>query len=170
MQKISNNSYIHPSAVIIGKVIIKEHCGIFPHAVLRGDQNTITVESGSNIQDGCVIHVDNENSVHIGRNVSVGHLAMIHGATIEDNCIIGIHATVLNGATVKKGSIIGAHALVTQGMVVPENSLVLGIPGKVVKQDKIFEKHTKKNAEIYQQLSKAHKKNTFPLYVTEAES
>jgi len=156
MPLISKKSFIHPTAVVIGSVQIKDNCGIFPHAVLRGDQNSITINEGSNVQDGCVIHVDEDNPAVIGRNVSIGHLAMVHGATIEENCIIGIHATVLNGAIIKKGSIIGANALVTEGMVIPEHSLVLGTPGKVVKSDIMYEKYARKNAEIYQQLSSSY--------------
>ncbi len=161
---IHSSAYISDTAVIIGDVIIKKQCGVYPHAVLRGDENKIQVNEGSNIQDGCVIHVDADHSTHIGKNVSIGHMAMVHGATIEDNCLVGIHATVLNGAVIKKGSIIGAHALVTADTIIPEHSLVLGIPGKVIKQDKTLEKQIKQNAAIYTQLSKEYKHNAFSFY------
>jgi carbonic anhydrase/acetyltransferase-like protein (isoleucine patch superfamily) len=161
---IHSTSYIDDSAVVIGNVIIDRDCSVFPHAVLRGDQNRIHLQPGSNIQDGCVIHVDSDHEAYIGEQVSVGHLAMIHGATIEKNCIIGIHATILNGAVIKKGSIIGAHALVTSETVIPENSLVLGIPGKVVKQDPSYEEQAKKNAETYKKLSRAYKNNSYNYY------
>jgi carbonic anhydrase/acetyltransferase-like protein (isoleucine patch superfamily) len=157
-------TYVHPSAVIIGNVTIGKHCGIFPQSVIRGDENSITVGNGSNIQDCCIIHTDEHHKVTIGKNVSIGHAAMVHGATIEDNCIIGIHATILNGAVIKKGSIIGANALVTQDTVIPENSLVIGIPGKVVKQDEKYQKQGKKNAEIYQHLTKEYLKGTYKEY------
>ena len=104
MSKIHKSSFIAKSAVIIGDVTIGKNCGVFPHAVIRGDDNSIEIDDGSNVQDCCVIHVDTEHNTSIGKNVSIGHLAMIHGATIEDNCLIGIHSTVLNGAKIRSGS------------------------------------------------------------------
>ena len=154
--KIHPSSYVAKSAIIIGKVTIGKNCGVFPNAVIRGDENTIKIDDGSNVQDCCVIHCDQEHSVKIGRNVSIGHGAIIHGATIEDNCLIGINATILNGAKIRKGSVIGANAVVTADMEVPENSLVLGVPGKVVKQDKKFVEMALFNAENYQRIAKEH--------------
>jgi len=165
--QIHPSSFIAPSAVIIGDVTISRNCGVFPHAVIRGDQNSIDIGEGSNVQDCCVIHCDKHHQVKIGKNVSLGHCAMIHGATIADDCLIGIHATVLNGATIGLGSIIGANALVTSDMQVPEHSLVLGVPGKVVKQDASFRKMAQKNAKTYQRLSKEHKEGKHPPYTTE---
>lgn len=164
MPKIHKSSYIAPTAVIIGDVTIGKNCGVYPHAVIRGDQNSIRVGDGSNIQDCCVVHVDSQHSATIGQNVSLGHAAVVHGATIQDSCLIGIHATVLNGVTIGKGSIIGANALVTTDMVVPEYSLVLGVPGKIVKQDKQFFDMAEKNAETYKQLTQKHKSNQFPVF------
>ena len=112
MPKIHKSSFIAPNAVIIGNVTIGENCGVFPNAVIRGDENSIVIGDGSNIQDCCIIHTDAEHQVKIGKNVTIGHAAMIHGATILDDCLIGIHATVLNGARISSGSIIGACALV----------------------------------------------------------
>lgn len=158
---IDDTAFIDKTAVIIGNVKIGKNCGVYPHAVIRGDQNLIEIQDGSNVQDCCVIHVDSEHIAKIGRNVSIGHLAMVHGATIKDDCIIGIHATILNGSEIGSGSIIGANALVTTDMIVPENSLVVGIPGKIIKQDKKFRERARKNAEIYKKLSKKHKENMF---------
>jgi len=155
--EIHNSSFVDETSVIIGDVKIGKNCGIFPFAVIRGDQNNITIGDGSNVQDCCVIHVNSEYKTTIGRNVSIGHCAMIHGATIEDDCLIGIHATVLNGAIIGRGSIVGANALVTSEMIVPENSLVLGVPGKVVKQNEEYRKQAVLNAETYQKISKEHK-------------
>jgi carbonic anhydrase/acetyltransferase-like protein (isoleucine patch superfamily) len=143
--------------VIIGKVKIGKNCGVFPHAVIRGDENTIEIGDGSNIQDCCVIHCDETHKVKIGKNVSIGHCAMVHGATINDDCLIGIHSTILNGAKIGKGSIIGANALVTANMLIPENSLVVGIPGKIVKHDKEFAKIAQVNAKTYQRIGRDHK-------------
>lgn len=161
---IDKDTYVHPTSSIIGNVTIGKNCSVFPQAVIRGDENNITIGNGSNIQDCCVIHVDEEHGVSIADNVSLGHAAMIHGATVEEDCIIGIHATVLSGAVIKKGSIIGANALVTQDTVIPENSLVLGVPGKVIKQDEIYQKQGRKNAEIYQHLAKEYLNGKYPEY------
>ncbi len=161
---IHKSAFIHPTATIIGNVSIGEKSSVFPQAVIRGDENKISIGDGSNIQDCCVIHVDSEHATKISDNVSLGHCAMVHGATIEKDCIIGIHATILSGALIKKGSIIGANALVTQDTTVPENSLVLGVPGKIVKQDKLFQKQAQENAKIYKQLAKEYIKGIFPEY------
>ena len=169
MLKIHKSSFIAPNAVIIGNVTIGENCGVFPNAVIRGDENSIVIGDGSNIQDCCVIHTDAEHQVKIGKNVTIGHAAMIHGATILDDCLIGIHATVLNGAKIGSGSIIGACALVTEDMVVPEHSLILGVPGKIIKQDPQFLDMIRKNAEIYQKLSQKHKQGTYSIFSTKEE-
>ena len=164
MPKIHQSSFIASTAVIIGDVDIGKNCGIYPCAVIRGDENTIEIDDGSNIQDCCVIHVDNKHKTEIGKNVTLGHCAMIHGATIEDDCLIGMHATVLNGAKIGKGSIIGANALVKTDMQIPENSLVIGIPGKIIKQDKKYRETNKINAEAYQKIRKEYLENKFPRY------
>ena len=164
MVTIESSSFIDPTAVLMGDVHIGKHCGVYPHAVLRGDQNTIRIGDGSNIQDCCVIHVNRENPTTIGKDVSIGHCAMIHGATIDDTCLIGIHATVLNGATIGSGSVIGAHALVTAGTTIPKNSLVLGVPGKVIKQDESLCEMIIANAETYKNLAQQHLQGLFPHY------
>jgi carbonic anhydrase/acetyltransferase-like protein (isoleucine patch superfamily) len=155
--KIHKSSFIAKNAVIIGNVKIGKNCGVYPCAVIRGDQNSIEIGDGSNVQDCCVIHCDEKNSVKIGKNVTIGHCAMIHGAIIEDDCLIGIHATVLNGAIIRKGSIIGANSLVKADMEVSENSLVVGTPGQIIKKDVKYKNQARLNAEIYQKLSKTYK-------------
>jgi len=162
--EVHKSSFIAKTAVIIGDVKIGKNCGIFPNAVIRGDENSIEIDDGSNVQDCCVIHCDKEHSVRIGKNVSLGHGAVIHGATIGEDCLIGINATVLNGARIERGSIIGANALVTTDMEVPENSLVLGVPGKIIKQDKKFAEMARSNAETYQKLAKEHMQGKHPMY------
>lgn len=162
--EIHKTTFVDKTAVIIGNVTIGKNCGIYPCAVIRGDDNTIEIGDGSNVQDNCIIHVDIFNKVKIGKNVSIGHGAMVHGATIEDECLIGINATVLDGAIIGKGSIIGAAALVTAKMKVPENSLVIGIPGKVKKLDKKLKKIILYNAKEYQRLSKEHLDKKYPRY------
>ena len=162
--EIDKSSYVAKTAVIIGDVIIGKNCGIFPNAVIRGDQNTIKIEDGSNVQDCCVIHTDKEHEVKIGKNVSIGHGAIVHGAIIEGNCLIGMNVTILNGAKLGRGSVIGANALVKNNMDVPENSLVLGIPGRIIKQDEKFRETARLNAETYQKISKEHLEGKHPTY------
>jgi len=159
--EIHNSTFVDDSSVIIGNVKIGKKCGIFPCAVIRGDQNKIEIGDGSNVQDCCVIHCDENHNVKIGKNVSVGHCAMVHGAIIEDNCLIGINATILNGVIIKKGSIVGANALVTANTIIPEYSLVVGTPGKVIKTNKKFENDAKINAGKYQKISKKYLSNQY---------
>jgi carbonic anhydrase/acetyltransferase-like protein (isoleucine patch superfamily) len=128
------NSWIAPNAVIIGKVELKKDSNIWFNVTLRGDVEPITIGEGSNVQDGSVIHSDPGCPVIIGKNVTIGHLVMLHGCVIEDDCLIGIGSTILNKAKIGKNSIIGANALVTENKVIPERSLVLGSPGKIVRQ------------------------------------
>lgn len=164
MPKIHESCFIAPNAMIIGNVTIGKNCGVYFNAVIRGDDNSIEIGEGSNVQDCCVIHVDDKHSAKIGKNVSLGHGAIIHGATIEDDCLIGINSTVLNGAKIRSGSIIGANALVTVNMEVPRNSLVLGVPGKIVKKDESFIETIRYNAKEYRRLSQSHKKGEYTLY------
>ncbi len=162
--KVDDTAYVSKSSVIIGNVKIGKNCGIYPNAVIRGDENSIEIDDGSNVQDCCVMHVDSKHKTKIGKNVSIGHGAIIHGSTIKDNCIVGMNATILNGSEIGKGSIIGANALVTENKRIPPQSLVLGVPGKVLKKDPSFLKMAKENADIYIELSKKHKNNEFVHY------
>jgi carbonic anhydrase/acetyltransferase-like protein (isoleucine patch superfamily) len=161
---IKKSSYIDKTAVIIGEVTIGMNCGIFPNAVIRGDQNSIIIDDGSNVQDCCVIHTDKQHNVIIGKNVSIGHGAIIHGATIEDDCLIGMNVTILNGAKIGSGSIIGANALIKNNMIIPENSLVFGVPGKIIKNDNEFRKIAHMNAETYKKISKEHLEGKYEIY------
>jgi len=170
MPKIHESSYIASNAMIIGNVTIGKNCGVYPYAVIRGDENAIVIGDGSNIQDCCILHTDADHQVTIGKNVTIGHAAVIHGATIADDCLIGIHATVLNGAQIQSGSIIGACALVTENMIVPQHSLILGIPGKVIKQDPQFIDIIRNNAEIYQDLGRKHKQGLYQIHPTKDEA
>lgn len=128
----SADHWIAPTAVIIGDVIVKRNASIWWNAVLRGDEEPITVGENSNVQDGCVLHADPGFPLTIGDSVTVGHMAMLHGCTISDNSLIGIGAIILNGATIGTNCLIGANALITEGKTIPDNSIVLGAPGKIV--------------------------------------
>jgi len=134
VQLLGEGHFIAPGAAVIGDVILHELVSVWFCCVLRGDVDQIEIGAGSNIQDGTVIHADPGCPVHIGRDVTVGHNAMLHGCRIGDGTLVGINAVVLNRATVGRGCLIGANALVTEGMEVPDGSVVLGSPGKVVRQ------------------------------------
>lgn len=126
--------FIAPNATVIGNVHLADESSVWFGAILRGDGDEIYVGARSNIQDGCIVHVDPGVPVHIGEDVVVGHGAIIHGATVGDNSLIGMRATLLNNVKVGKGCIIGAHSLLTEGTEIPDYSVVMGVPGKIVKQ------------------------------------
>lgn len=137
MTDLAEPPVIHPSAfvaegaVISGDVTLERDVSIWHNAVLRADCDRIVVGAGSNIQDGCVVHEDRGKPVVIGRDVTVGHGAIIHGCTIGDGTLVGMGAIVLNGAVIGENSIVGAGALVTKNTVVPPGSLILGSPAKI---------------------------------------
>jgi carbonic anhydrase/acetyltransferase-like protein (isoleucine patch superfamily) len=131
--QIDPSAYVSPHAVIIGDVRLAARSSVWPTAVLRGDINYIAIGEGSNIQDGCVVHLADDLPVIVGKLVTVGHRAILHACTIEDECLIGMGATILDGAVIGKGSIVGAHALVTKGTKIPPGSLVTGMPAKVAR-------------------------------------
>ena len=126
--------WIAPNAVVLGDVILRPGASVWFNAVLRGDTDTLTVGENSNIQDGSILHADAGVPLLIVRNVTVGHKVMLHGCTIGDNSLIGIGAVVLNGAVIGNNCLIGANALITEGKVIPDGSLVMGQPGKVVRE------------------------------------
>ena len=125
--------WIAPNAVVIGNVILHRDASVWFGATLRGDNEPITLGEESNVQDGAVLHTDPGSPLTLGRGVTVGHQAMLHGCEVGDYSLIGIGAVVLNGARIGKNCIIGANALITEGKVIPDNSLVVGQPGKVVR-------------------------------------
>lgn len=126
--------WIAPSASVMGSVILKKNASIWWGATARGDTDTLTIGENSNVQDGSVLHADHGMPLVIGSNVTVGHLVMLHGCTIGDNSLIGIGAIVLNGAKIGRNCLIGAGALIPEGKEIPDNSLVMGSPGKVVRE------------------------------------
>ena len=128
-----DNFWIAPNATVIGDIHLAKDASIWFNAVLRGDNEPIFVGEGSNVQDGSIIHTDPGFSCSIGKNVTVGHLAMLHGCSIGDGSLIGIGSVILNGAKIGKNCIIGSKALVTEGMDIPDGSMVIGIPGKIKK-------------------------------------
>lgn len=129
--KIDNDAVIARGAVVLGDVTMEKDSSVWYNAVVRGDLQPIRIGEGSNIQDNAVLHVDESCPLTIGKQVTVGHGAILHGCTIEDQALIGMGAIVMNGAVIGKGSIIAAGALVTQNTVIPEKSLVMGNPAKI---------------------------------------
>ncbi|MCA8901756.1 MAG: gamma carbonic anhydrase family protein [Hyphomonas sp.] len=130
----SGNYWVAENAQVMGNVILHENASVWYGAVVRGDNDPITIGENSNIQDGSVLHTDIGMPLTIGRDVTVGHMVMLHGCTIGEETLIGIGSTILNGAKIGRNCIIGAHALIPEGKVIPDNSLVMGAPGKVVKE------------------------------------
>lgn len=162
--KVPASCFVADDAVIIGDVRLEEGCSVWYKSVIRGDQNSIRIGKGSNIQDCAVVHVDYENATSIGKNVSVGHGAVVHGCKIGDNVIIGMNSTILSGAVIGDGCIIGANALVTSGTEIPDNSLAVGIPAKVVKKDESLLEMIRANAEHYHELRDSHKQGKYKRY------
>ena len=126
--------WVASTANVIGDVVLKKDSSVWFNAVIRGDIENITVGEGSNVQDNSVLHTDKGFPLKIGNMVTIGHLVMLHGCTIMDNSLIGIGSTILNGSVIGKNCIIGANSLITEGKIIPDNSLVMGSPGKVVRQ------------------------------------
>ena len=158
----SGENWVAPNATIIGDVTLEKNSSIWFNAVLRGDIENIHIEEGSNIQDGSVLHTDPGYPLKVGKNVTVGHLVMLHGCTIEDNSLIGIGAVILNNAKIGKNCIIGAKALIAENKEIPDDSLVVGSPGRVLRKVTEEEKKTViENTKHYQDNWKRYSKSIF---------
>lgn len=131
---VADTAFVAPEATIIGRADLAEHVSIWPGAVVRADNEPITIGAGSNIQEGAVLHTDPGCPLQIGTNVTVGHQAMLHGCTVGDGALIGIQAVVLNNAVIGADSLVAAGALVTEGKSFPPRSLILGSPAKAVRE------------------------------------
>lgn len=132
--QLADSVWIAPNATVIGDVRLAENVSIWWNAVLRGDNDPITIGENTNIQDGSVLHTDAGVPMNLGCDVTVGHLVMLHGCTIGDGSLIGIKSVILNGAVIGKGCLIGANTLIPEGREIPDRSLVMGSPGKVVRE------------------------------------
>ena len=126
--------WIAPDAIVIGSVIMEPNASVWFGCIVRGDNDTITIGENSQLQDGCVLHADPGFPITIGRNASIGHMAMLHGCTIGDGSLVGIKSVILNGAKIGRNCLIGANSLIAENKVIPDGSLVIGSPGKVVRQ------------------------------------
>ena len=156
---LHKNSWVASNAVLIGKVTLEKDANIWFNVVLRGDIEFITIGEGSNVQDGSVFHTDPGCPLTLGKGVTVGHMVMLHGCEIGDDTLIGIGSTILNKTKIGKNCIIGANTLIPENKIIPDRSLVIGSPGKVVRQvtDKEVEE-IKENAKHYVENYKKYKK------------
>jgi len=160
--KNSGNNWVAPNATIIGDVILEKNTSIWFNATLRGDIENIQIGEGSNVQDGSVLHTDPGYPLKIGKNVTIGHLVMLHGCTIGNNSLIGIGAVILNNVKIGKNCIIGAKSLITENKEIPDNSLVVGSPGRVIR--KVTDEEIEaimKNSIRYQENWKKYSKSVF---------
>lgn len=168
---IASSAWVAQSSEVIGKVQIEADASVWFHTVIRGDSETIAIGKKSNIQDGCILHTDLHHQLIIKDFVTVGHGCILHGCTIESECLIGMGAILLNGVRIGKHSIIGAGAVVMEHSVIPERSLVVGCPAKIIKQvsdsqiQEIIE-----NAEHYVALSKEYQQEDTSWTITQAKS
>jgi carbonic anhydrase/acetyltransferase-like protein (isoleucine patch superfamily) len=160
----TKSTFIAPTASVMGQVTLGESVSIWYGAVLRADVEKITIGDRTNIQDNAVLHADFGSPTIIGNDVTVGHGAIVHGAIVGDGSLIGMRATILNNAKIGKFCIIGAHALVTEGMEIPDFSMVLGTPGKVIKQlPASYAAHLLESAAHYVEMGQRHASGEFPL-------
>lgn len=160
---IHPSAFIHAEAFVCGDVSLGARVSVWPGAVLRGDSAAISIGDDSNVQDGTVVHVDHGVPCIIGERVAIGHRAIVHGATVEDDCLIAMGAVLLNGVHVGAGSIIGAGAVCTEGFRVPPGSLVVGLPGKLVRQVTDAERERiGKTVRSYLELQERHRRGEFP--------
>ena len=156
--EIDPSAYVADSASVIGKVTLEANATVWFGVTLRGDNERITIGANSNVQDGATMHTDMGYPLTLGKNVSIGHQAMLHGCTIGDGALIGIQAVILNGAKIGKGCLVGAGALVTEGKEFPDHSLIVGMPAKAIRtltQDDLD--RLQSNADGYAQRGKRYK-------------
>ena len=158
----SGENWVAPNATIIGDVTLEKNSSIWFNAVLRGDIENILIGEGSNVQDGSVLHTDPGYPLKVGKNVTIGHLVMLHGCTIGDNSLIGIGAVILNNAKIGNNCIIGAKTLIAENKEIPDNSLVVGSPGRVLRKVTDEEKKAViENTKHYQDNWKRYSKSIF---------
>lgn len=164
---IDPSAFIHPLAAVIGDVTLGARVSVWPMAVIRADSATITVGADTNVQDGAVLHVDRGFPLTVGSRVSIGHRAVLHGATVEDDCLIAMGAILLNGVVVGAGSLVGAGAVCREGMRIPPRSVVLGVPARVARDatSEIADR-IRRTMESYLSLQGEYRSGKYPLLRT----
>jgi carbonic anhydrase/acetyltransferase-like protein (isoleucine patch superfamily) len=163
-RSIHPTAFIAPTAVVLGDVTLGPRASVWYQAVLRGDMAPIVIGEATNIQDGTIVHVDEDTPALIGARVGVGHRVILHGCTVEDDCLIGMGSVLLNGAHIGTGSVVGAGAVLPEGLRVPPGSLVLGVPGRVVRAvDDALRARIRGTWEHYVAEAERHRAGTFPL-------
>ncbi|MEZ0051638.1 carbonic anhydrase/acetyltransferase-like protein (isoleucine patch superfamily) [Mycobacterium sp. MAA66] len=156
--QLHDESWVAPNAAVLGRVTLAARASVWYGVTLRAEFEPIEIGEGSNIQDGCTVHVDPGFPAKIGAGVSVGHNAVLHGCTVEDGALIGMGAIVLNGARIGEGSLVAAGTVVPQGFVVPPRSMIAGVPGKIRREltdDEV--NHNRINAQVYEHLLTLHR-------------
>jgi carbonic anhydrase/acetyltransferase-like protein (isoleucine patch superfamily) len=161
---LAEDSWVAPDANLIGRVVLEAGASVWFGATLRGDNEEIRIGAGSNVQENAVFHTDMGFPLTVGRDCTIGHKAMLHGCTIGDGSLIGMGATVLNGAVIGKGCLIGAGALIPEGKHIPDGSLVMGMPGKVVRElDKTAQDGLLASADHYQHRMRQYRAGLRPV-------
>ena len=164
MPTVHPTAFVHEHAVVIGNVSLGARVSVWPTAVIRGDSDAITIGDDSNVQDGTIIHADEGVPTTIGKRVAIGHRAIVHGSTVDDDCLIGMGAILLNGVHVASGSIVGAGAVCPEGMTIPANSLALGVPARIVRAVTSDERaRIGKTVAAYVALQAEHRSGLHPL-------
>jgi carbonic anhydrase/acetyltransferase-like protein (isoleucine patch superfamily) len=157
---LGQDVYLAPTAYVIGKVTLGDRCSIWYGATVRGDSGAIEIGEEVSIQEAATVHTEDQRVTRIGSRVTLGHHALVHAATVGDDCIIGVNASVLTGATVGSGSIVAAHAVVPEGKVIPANSLVVGVPGRIVREVNEAERaRIQRTKDNYQRLGREYREN-----------
>jgi carbonic anhydrase/acetyltransferase-like protein (isoleucine patch superfamily) len=155
---IHPSAFIHELAIVVGDVTLGPRVSVWPTAVIRGDSAPIVIGAETNVQDATIIHVDHGVPTTVGERVAIGHRALIHGATVEDDCLIAMGAILLNGVRVGRGSLVGAGAVCVEGMDIPPNSLVLGVPARVVRETTpAMRERMAKTVQSYLELQSEHR-------------
>lgn len=165
MPKVPDSAFIAPTAVVMGDVTLGHEASVWYSAILRGDMAPITIGEQTNIQDGTIVHVDEGFPCSVGNRVGVGHRVILHGCTVEDECLIGMGSVLLNGVRIGRGSVVGAGAVVPEGMQVPPGSVLMGVPARIVRPvDPKLAERIQGTWKHYVEQSKAHRAGEYPLY------
>lgn len=160
---VKESVFIAPGAVVLGEVSLGENVSVWYNATVRADRASVTVGSGSNIQDNSVVHVEEGYPVEIGENVTIGHGAIVHGCVVGDNTLVGMGAILMNGSRIGKNCVIAAGAIVTGGTEIPDNSLVIGAPGRIIRQVTPEQtEENRRNARLYAEEARREKAGMLP--------